>query len=149
MSWLVLGIAALVGLVYASTLRLTIRMVGRGADNGWDNAVGYLVVTTLSFVPLQHMLGTRNWLFVATAPLLLWAAQTISLKWIYEVRITHAWLIGLVHGLISTFVIGALTFVSGVVAVYVLYGKIVSDPMILIRFILGLLGIELPFDLPR
>lgn len=148
MSWFVIGIAALVGLVYASTLRLTVRLVGKGADNGWDNAIGYLVVTALMWVPLQHMLGTRHWLFIASAPLVLWTAQLVSLKWIYEVRALHAGLIGFVHGLISTFAIGTLTFVSGVVAVYILYGKIVSDPMIVIRFVLGLIGIELPFDIP-
>lgn len=144
MSWALVVAAAVVALVWTLTLRLSVRLLARKADNGWDNAVGYGVVTLLLGLPLRWLFGTHSLVLIALSPLLIWGAQVVALKWIYEVSALHAWLLGLVHGLISTFVIGTLTVAAGAVAAYVLYGRIVADPMILVRLILRLIGIELP-----
>lgn len=144
MSWALFAAAALVALIWTLTLRLSVRMVAKTADNGWDNALGYGVVTLLMGIPLRWLFGTHSWLLIALSPLLIWAAQVVALKWIYELRPLHAWLLGVLHGLISTFCIGTVTVAAGAVAAYVLYGRIVADPMILVRLILRLIGVELP-----
>ncbi|MCA9555883.1 MAG: hypothetical protein KC933_37995 [Myxococcales bacterium] len=144
MSWALFAAAAVVALIWTLTLRLSVRVVANKADNGWDNAIGYGVVTLLLGVPLRWFFGTHSVLLIALSPLLIWGAQVLALKWIYELRPLHAWLLGMVHGLISTFFIGTVTVAAGAVAAYVIYGRIVADPMILVRLILRLIGIELP-----
>ena len=148
MTWALWLTGAAVALIWTTLLRLSVRLVAKKADNGWDNAIGYGVVTALMWFPLEWIFGLRSLPLLVFFPFALWTIQTLTLRWIYEIRTLHAWLLGLVHSLISTVVISTLTMAAGAVAAYVLYGKIVSDPMFLIRTILRLIGIDLPLDFP-
>jgi hypothetical protein len=145
MSWALWSAAATVAIVYTLTLRLSIRLMAKDADNGWDNALGYGVVTILMWVPLKGIFEGHHWALMSIFPLMLWLGQTFALKWIYELRTMRAWGIGLLHGIVSGTIITGLTITAGAVAAYLLYGRIVSDPMWLISLVLRLIGIELPF----
>ncbi len=136
---------AVVTLVWAVMLRGTVRILGGGRlDNGWDNAFAYGLVTALLAIPVRWMLHADSWMLTMMIPLFVWVAQTIAIKVIYEVKPLLAWAIGLVHAAVSSFVVGTLTLTAGFVAAYIMYGRIISDPMFLVRLILRLIGIELP-----
>ena len=136
---------AVVTLVWVLMLKGTVRLLGRGRiDNGWDNALAYAMVTALLAIPVRWMLGSDSWILMSLVPIFVWIAQTIAIKVIYEVKPLLAWSIGMVHAVFSSFVVGTLTLTAGFVAAYILYGKIISDPMFLVRLILRLIGIDLP-----
>lgn len=144
-------IAALVtAACFVLLLKLTVRLVGRKAlDNGWDNALAYTVATTALALAVRWVIGTRSWLLIGLSPMFLWIGQTIALKLIYEIKTKTAVLIGITHTAVTTTVLSGLTMAAGVVAAYLLYGKIISDPMFLIRLILRLIGIwEGPLEVP-
>ena len=138
---------ATVALIWLLLLRVSVRLVGRALDNGWDNAIAYGVATSLLVIPVQWLIGTRSWLIVMV-PLVVWVGQTLALRVIYETRTIKAALLGTVHFLMTSLVVGCVTVITGAVAAYLLYGKIVSDPLWLIMLVLRLLGIDLPFDRP-
>jgi hypothetical protein len=132
-----------VALVWVLMLKMTVRVVGGGRlDNGWDNALAYTMVTALLAIPVSWMFG--SWFLAVLIPPFVWLAQTIAIKVIYEVKPLLAWTIGLVHAVLASFVVGTVTLTAGFVAAYIMYGKIISDPMFLVRLILRLIGIELP-----
>jgi hypothetical protein len=134
---------AAVALIWVLMLKGTVRVVGGGKlDNGWDNAMAYAMVTALLAIPVSWMFG--SWFLMFLIPPFVWVAQTIAIKVIYEVKPLLAWTIGLVHAVAASFVVGTLTLTAGFVAAYIMYGKIISDPMFLVRLILRLIGIELP-----
>jgi hypothetical protein len=135
---------ALVTIIAVLMMKATIPLVARQADNGWDNAVAYVIVSGLIAAGLGW-LATQSWMFAAIAPLLSWAAQTLVLRHIYEVRTARAWLVGIVHAFFTTTVVTTVGLTVAFVAAYILYGKIISDPMFLIRLLARLIGIELPF----
>ncbi len=137
--------AVLVALVFVLSLRLSVRLVARNADNGWDNALGYALFTFMLGFPIRWALGTHSLWLIAFLPLAAWLAQTWALRFIYQLGTGRAWLLGALHGLFAAVSISALTLTAGAIAAYVLYGKIVADPMWLVRVILDLLGIQLPF----
>ncbi|MCK6544990.1 hypothetical protein L6R52_03925 [Myxococcota bacterium] len=135
---------AIVAILSTLLLRLSVRVVAKGADNGWDNALAYGVVTLLLAFPVGWLIGA-GWIGALFAPLVVWIVQTVALRLIYEVPPLRAWALGVVHALLTTITVTSLTITAGLVAAYILYGKIISDPMFLIRLILRLIGIELPF----
>lgn len=148
MSWALWTTALVVATLWTLCLRFSVRFVAKGADNGWDNAIGYGVATVLMWVPLKWMFDGHHWALVTLFPGLLWAGQTLALRWIYEVRLLRAWVLGVVHALVAGAVIGTTASIAGAIAAYILYGRIVSDPLWLIQLLLRLIGIELPFTLP-
>lgn len=149
MTWALWTTAAIVAITWTLCLRLSVRLTAKGADNGWDNAIGYGVATLMLWVPLKWMFDGHHWALMSIFPALLWAGQTFALRWIYELKLLRAWLLGLVHAVIASVVIGTMTMAAGAVAAYLLYGRIVSDPLWLIGIILRLIGIELPFELSQ
>jgi hypothetical protein len=140
-AWITL---TLVSLVSVLLMRGTVRAFGQGADNGWDNAIGYVVVTGLLYFGIAWLAQT-SFLLAALAPLFAWIGQTLTIRFIYEVRTARAWLLGIFHAFATTVVVGAMGLAVAFVAAYVLYGKIISDPMYLLRLLLRLIGIDLPF----
>lgn len=139
--------AAVVTLVSALSLKLAVRVCAKGADNGWDNAVGYVLLTTLLTVALRFIAGTGSWLLIGLSPLLVFAVQTFALKVIYEITVLRAWVLGMFHLVVTTFVVGGITMAVGAVVAYVWYGRIIADPLIILRAVLKWLGIELPFPI--
>lgn len=134
---------AIVAIVSTLLLRLTVRLLAKEADNGWDNALTYGITTAILAFPVGWMLKAGVF-WAALAPALVWTVQTTALTFIYEVRALRAWGIGVVHTVLVTMATTTLALAAALVAAYVLYGKIISDPMFLIRLILRLIGIELP-----
>lgn len=142
---------ALAAVVLISTLTLkgTVRVLAKGADNGWDNAFGYVLVSTaLLWFPVRWMLSSGSWTLMLLAPFVCWVVQVIALKIIYQINPLHAWMVGVTHTVLATFVTTTVAIGTGVVLAYILYGQIISDPVRVIRIILRLIGIELPFELP-
>ncbi len=139
-AWITFGVIALTSTIL---MRAMVRFFAKKADNGWDNAIAYTLVTVLLAIPVRWMFQSDSYILTLLIPGLCWAVQTIALRVIYEVKTLHAWTLGVLHALISTTVIGGMSLAAGLVAAYLLYGKIISDPMFLIRLILRLIGIEL------
>jgi ABC-type spermidine/putrescine transport system permease subunit II len=79
------------------------------------------------------------------APLVLWLGQVITLRIFYELSLGRAMLLGIVHSMLTGLISTVLALIAGAIAAYVIYGKIISDPLILLRLILRLIGIEPPF----
>jgi hypothetical protein len=127
-------------------MRASVRLVARGADNGWDNALGYVVATGLVlFFPVRWMLGSHSWALMLLAPVVCWIVQVIALRAIYQLNALHALILGVTHTLIATFVTTSVAIGTGIVLAYILYGQIISDPVRIIKIILRLIGIDLPF----
>jgi hypothetical protein len=140
-AWITFGLVALLWVVM---LRGTVRLCGGGRlDNGWDNAFAYAVVTGLLAIPVRWMFTSHSFILMAMIPVFVWASQTIAIKMIYEVKVLLAFAIGIVHAIAASFVVGTMTLTAGLIAAYIMYGKIISDPMFLVRLILRLIGIEL------
>jgi hypothetical protein len=140
-AWIAFGLTAVISTLL---LKLTVRVVAKDADNGWDNAFAYGVVTLLMAIPVSWMLQSGSWLLFGLVPLFVWAGQTIALRVIYEVKTLRAWVIGFVHATLTSTAVMTLALATAVVAAYILYGKIISDPWFLIRLILRLIGFDLP-----
>ena len=138
--WIVAGAATLIWLL---TLRLSVRLVDKALDNGWDNALGYGIVSALTLSISLSLVGT-GW-GAAIVPLVLLTAQVGALTFIYEIRLLKACLLSFVHAALFAGTSAFVAVVGGAVAIYLLYGKIVSDPLIIIRAILRWLGIDWPF----
>ena len=142
--WIAMAIVVAIQVV---TLKLSVRFIAKDADNAWDNAFAYLLTAgLLIYFPVRWMVASDSFILTLLAGPFCWIAQTIALKTIYEVKLSRAWILGLVHGLISSVVIAGTAFVSGMVAAYIMWGKIVSDPIRAIKLLLRLIGIELPLD---
>lgn len=135
---------ALITLVSVLAMKGTVRLAAGKTDNGWDNAVAYVIVTGLVVVGCGFI-AAQGWFFAMLVPLLAWTAQTIAIRHIYEVKLARAWLVGVLHALITSTIVGAIGLSVAFVAAYILYGKIISDPMFLVRLLLKLIGIDLPF----
>ena len=138
--WIVTAAAALIWLV---TLRASVRLMGKELDNGWDNAIGYAIVSVLVFSAAVSLLG-MGWLAVLS-PFVVWFSQVGALAFIYEIRPLKAFLLGTLHTALFSATAAATTIVAGAVAIYLLYGKIVADPLVILRIILRWLGIDWPF----
>ena len=141
-----ISLATLV-LIAAVTLKLTVRLLAPKIDNGWDNALGYVLLTTLLTVALRFVAGTGSWLLIGLSPLLAFVDQTVALKVIYEITALRALVLGMVHLAFTTFVVGGITMAVGAIVAYVWYGRIIADPLLIIRALLKWLGIELPFPI--
>jgi hypothetical protein len=138
---------ALLALIHVLVLRGLVPIVAKGAENAWDNAFTYVLVSgLLLYFPVRWMLFGGGWLFPLLAFPLLWTGQTIALRTLYEMKTLRAWVLGILHTATSGIVTSAVVFTAGLIAAYILYGKIISDPMILLRIILKLIGIDLPFE---
>ena len=135
--------AALAALMWMLTLRLSVRLVDKELDNGWDNAIGYAIVSALAMSVALSML-TMGWVALA-APLVVLGVQVWSLAFIYEVGGLKAFLLGLLHTTLFTAATVTAAVIAGAIAIYLLYGKIISDPMVILRIILRWLGFEWPF----
>lgn len=136
---------AIVGLISTVLLRITVRVVAKTSDNAWDNALAYGIATVLLGWPIAKLIATGNPILWATVPLVLWLGQTIALRAIYEVKTGRAMVIGLVHSALLGLTVSALALGIAAVAAYILYGKIISDPMFLVRLLFRLIGIPFPF----
>jgi hypothetical protein len=142
-AWVTFGLVAVIS---ALLLRLTVRIVAKESDNGWDNAIAYSVATLLLGYVVFLLVRTGSWFMISIAPLVIWVGQTIALRVIYEVKTLRAWAIGLVHSILTTTIVGALALVVGFVVAYVLLHQIITDPIRLIKLLLWLIGFDLPFD---
>ncbi len=138
--WIIAIVAAGIWLL---TLRASVRLVSRELDNGWDNALGYGVVSALVVSMALSLLGA-GWLAIFI-PVVVAIAQTVALGLIYEVRPFRAVLLGLVHTALFTTASLVTAMISTVVAIYLLYGKIITDPWVILRIILRWLGYDWPF----
>ncbi|MBK8010178.1 MAG: hypothetical protein IPK13_02450 [Deltaproteobacteria bacterium] len=137
--------ATLVAFLYTALLRLAVRVSAKEADNGWDNAIGYSVVTILLAFLAGWILESRNILLILLIVPTHVLIQTLAIRVIYEVRYLRALLIGACHALMASLVIGGLATVAGFIAALILKKRIIADPIYFIRLLLRLLGIELPF----
>jgi hypothetical protein len=140
-AWISLAVVTLVSIL---AMKGTVRLAAGKVDNGWDNAVAYVIASGVVVVGCAWV-ASMGWFFAFLVPLLAWTAQTIAIKQIYQVRLARAWLIGTLHTFVTSTIVGAIGLSIAFVAAYILYGKIISDPMFLIRLLLKLIGIELPF----
>lgn len=135
--------SALAAVIWLLTLRLSVRLMGKELDNGWDNAIGYGIVSFLALSTALSLLG-GGWLAVL-GPVILWTVQTGALRFIYEVRTLKAILLGLLHTALFSAAAGGTAVAAGAIAIYLMYGKIISDPMVILKIILRWLGIDWPF----
>ncbi len=141
--WIAVAVMALVSVL---TLRGTVAVIAKRADNGWDNAITYVLVTGLVlFFPCRWMVGSGAWIWMVLAPVVCWVVQVIAVRWIYELNPLHSWMVAVTHTVFSTVANVSVAIGAGVVAAYILYGQIISDPVRIIRIILRLIGIEPPF----
>lgn len=131
----------------AVLLRICVRLFARGADNGWDNAFGYvLALSALFYFPVRWLVGAHSLPLLLLVPPIVLSAQLFSLRTIYQVTWKRAFALGALHTTVASIFFGTLTFAVAVVAAYIMYGRIISDPMILVRIILKLLDIPFPFE---
>ena len=137
--WVALAVAAMVHML---ATKASVRLVGKGAENAWDNAFGYLVMTGLLWYPVKWTWGLDSWWPLLFIPPLCTAVLLWALKAIYQVSTKRAVIIGAVHLAITSVVGTLLTLVTGFVAAWIIYGRIVSDPLILVRIVLRLIGID-------
>lgn len=132
---------AIIALISTLALRGTVGFLARGADNGWDNALAYVLVSAAGWALLaRFMVPLGMWpalLAAAALPLF----QIGALRWIYEIRRGRAVAVAIAHTLLTTTVVTTLTLAVGVVAAYVTYGRIIQDPMMLVRIVLRLIGL--------
>lgn len=142
LTWVAYAVA---GLLHMLATRAAVRLVGKGADNAWDNAFGYVTVAYLMTWPARWLIATKSWWLIATIPGLYGAASWLTLVAIYEVGTRRALIIGLVHGLVCTVLYSVFALAVGFVAAWIMYGRIVADPLILLRIVLRLIGIDPPF----
>lgn len=140
--WLALATA---GLIHVLVTRATVWMIGKGADNAWDNALGYLVVTCALSWPIRWVWETPSWLLIALLPALSAVALVSAVRLIYQVGAGRASAIAAIQLTVTSGALALLTLVVGIVAAYIMYGRIISDPVRLLRIVLRLIGIEPPF----
>ncbi len=137
---LVLGLSAIL-------MRICVRLFARGADNGWDNALGYVIaLSVLFYFPVRWILGAHSLPLLLLIPPIVLSVQFFSLKTIYQVTWKRAAVLGTLHTFVSSLFFGTITFAIAIVAAYIMYGRIISDPMILVRIIMKLLDIPFPFE---
>lgn len=138
---------ALVSGLSAVLLRICVRLFARGADNGWDNALGYVIaVAALFYFPVRWLVGAHSLPLLLLVPPLVLLVQLFSLRAIYQITWKRAFALGAIHTTVASLFFGTITFAIAVVAAYIMYGRIISDPMILVRIILKLLDIPFPFE---
>jgi hypothetical protein len=138
-----LGVTLLVvAMVWTLTLRASVRLAGRGADNGWDNALAYLLATAALLYAARWAGGELGRWWWAAAPVVVGLGQLFALRAIYQVRTLRAGLLAVLHGVFAGTLLTALALVAGAIAAYILYGKIISDPWFLIRLLLRLIGLD-------
>jgi hypothetical protein len=142
-AWIALAIITLLSVLL---MKATVRLVAKPADNGWDNAVAYVIASGIIAFACTWI-AKQSFLLAALVPLIAWTAQTLTIRYVYEVRTARAWLIGTAHALVTSAVVTTMGLTVAFVAAYILYGKIISDPMFLLRLLLKWLGIELPFPI--
>lgn len=137
--------AALACSSHMLSTKLAVRLAGKGADNAWDNALGYLVVSTVLYWPAKWAWGTGSWLLLGALPLVAAFVHLIALEAIYQVKTKRALLIGSVQLVFATAFITGCGLLVGAAAAYLEYHRIIADPRILLRIVLRLIGIEPPF----
>lgn len=132
---------AIIALLSMLVLHGTVGFLARGADNGWDNAFTYVLVSGAGWALVaRYLVPVGFWpavLAAAALPLL----QIGALKWIYEIRTGRALVVALMHTIVTSTVVTTAVLVVGVIAAYVMYGRIIQDPMILVRIVLRLIGL--------
>jgi hypothetical protein len=139
---LTLGIAlAVVALISTSVLRGTVGFLARGADNGWDNALAYVALSGVAWALVARYLVPLGVFPALLSAAVLPLVQLGMLRWIYEIRTGRALAVGIVHTVVASTAITGITLMVGVAAAYVMYGRIVQDPMLLVRLVLRLIGL--------
>lgn len=142
--WVVFTVVAALSAVL---MRICVRLFARGADNGWDNALGYVIaISALFYFPVRWIIGAHSIPLLLLVPPIVLLVQLFSLKAIYQVTWKRAAALGALHTVVSSLFFGTITFVIAVVAAYIMYGRIIADPMILVRIIMKLLDIPFPFE---
>lgn len=138
-AWIALGYVAT---VWVLTLRAGVRWFAPRVDNAWDNAIAYALVCGALAWPARWLIEHGVWGWVGL-PVLVGGAQILLMRVIYQVKAPHAALLVVAHGALAALVYGLSLFTVGAVIVYLAYGRIVADPMILIRLLAKLIGIDL------
>ena len=140
MFWLAL---AFVLLLSAAFLRGSVGVFAKGVENPWDNAIGYgLLTAALIAFPGRWMWQADSFLLTLAIGPMCWAVQTVTLGFFYQISYRRAFVIGAVHAAITSFVLTTLTLIAGAIAAFIMYQRIITDPWILIRLILRLIGLE-------
>jgi hypothetical protein len=75
-AWITLALITIVAILM---MKVTIPLVAKQADNGWDNAVAYVIASGLITAALGWF-AAQSWWFAAAAPMLAWSAQTLVLR---------------------------------------------------------------------
>jgi hypothetical protein len=137
--WVALAFAVT---VWVLTLRASVRLFAPKVENAWDNAVAYALVCGALLWPAQWLLGqgVLGWVVL---PFLIGGTQVWLMRVIYQVTSAQAALLVVLHGAFAAAVYAASLFTVGAIIVYLAYGRVVSDPMLLIRLLAKLIGIEL------
>lgn len=140
--WLFLGLAAAAHLV---ATRVSVSVLARKSDNAWDNAFGYLLVAIGLTWPVRWLWSSQSLLLIALIPPLVGAVSVGALRVIYEVKMGRAAALAACQLALATVAVLVVALCVGIVAAYIIYGRIISDPLFLIRVVLRLIGIEPPF----
>lgn len=128
--------------VWVLALRVSVRVAAPKVDNAWDNAIAYALVCVALLWPASWLLHQGVWGWTVM-PILIGGTQIWLMRVIYQVKSAHAALLVVAHGAFAATVYGISLFTVGAIIVYLAYGRVVADPMILIRLLAKLIGIEL------
>lgn len=139
--WVLLASAS----IWASLLTFSAAVLKPHGDHGWDDALAQTLCMGALYWPLSWLFREDPWLLLTAGPLLIAAAHAVSIKIIYQTTAARAAMLALFHGALSGLVLGGLAVLVAGITAYVWYGRIISDPMILVRVLLRLIGIEPPF----
>ncbi len=127
--------------VWSLTLRGSVRLVAPKAENAWDNALAYTLVSAALLWVLRWLMMEAVWWSIPVAPLLLVAVPVWTLRVVYQIPTRRAAALAAVQfGLASTIIFSTL-FTVAFIAAYLTYGRIISDPWMLVRLLLRLIGL--------
>lgn len=122
--------------------RSAVRLACPKADNAFDNALGYLAVSTFVYWPIKWVWSAQLWwLLIIGGPPLVISVHLLALETIYQVSRKRAALLGLVQSVLLAISLVVVGVVLAAVVAYILYGKIISDPIWLLKLLLRLIGI--------
>ena len=83
--WVTFG---LIGVIQALLLKAMVPLLARSAENAWDNAAAYAIVSgLLVYFPVRWMVAADGWTLTVLAFAVLWAGQTAALRVYYSENI--------------------------------------------------------------
>jgi hypothetical protein len=137
------AVLATLALVWMLVLRFTVRVLQPTGENGGDDALAHTLFMGAMYWPVRWLLQQDPWLATLGIPVLIALAHTNSVRVIYRTDWRRSLAISSLHAALTTLMVGGLAVTTAIVAAYIMYGRIVRDPMLLIRALLRLIGIEI------